>query len=180
MRKFLYVILFLSTFSVVKSQDILKVKQDTTKQLNEVTVVAVRADNNSPITQTNLSKKDIQKNYFGQDLTVLLSKSPAINMYSDGGTYNGYMYMRMRGVDQTRINMTLNGVPLNEPEDQGAYFSNFTDFGNNINSVQVQRGVGMTSNGVSSFAGSVNFESANLLDSANSSMQVGYGSFNSK
>ncbi len=175
----MYAIMFAITIGKANAQDTLVVKNDTTN-LNEVTVVAVRAEDNSPITQTNITKKEIQKNYFGQDLPVLLSKTPAFNMYSDGGTYNGYMYIRLRGIDQTRINMTLNGVPLNEPEDQGAYFSNFTDFGNNINSAQVQRGVGMSTNGVSSFAGSINFESHNLLDSNNTNLQAGYGSFNSK
>src|ERR1035437_5378658 len=154
MNKLIYTLLLTFTFIVAKSQDTLRVKQDSSKNLNEVVIECIRADVNAPITQTNLTKKALTKNYFGQDVPVILNRTPSINLYADGGAYNGYMYMRMRGMDQTRINMTLNGVPLNEPEDQGAYFSNYSDFGNNINSIQIQRGVGGSSNGVASYAGS--------------------------
>ena len=156
--------------------------QDTLKQntLKEVQIVSVRADQTTPVTQSNLKKDEIQKNYSGQDMSyVLLNKVPSLTAYSDNGLYNSYTYFRLRGVDQTRINMTLNGIPLNEPEDQGVYFSNYPDFGANLNSVQVQRGVGSSSYGSSSYIGSINFEGPNLLDSNWTSLETGYGSYNS-
>jgi iron complex outermembrane receptor protein len=85
----------------------------------------------------------------------------------------------LRGIDQTRVNTTLNGVPMAEPEDQGAYFSNYTDLLNSINSIQVQRGVGTSSNGSASYAGSINLESSNLLDTSYVNIQSGVGSYNS-
>ena len=82
--------------------------------------------------------------------------------YSDAGGYSGYSYLRLRGIDQTRINITLDGVPLNDPEDQVLYFSNVPDFLNSIQSVQVQRGVGSSTFGTASYAGSMNFQSVPL------------------
>jgi len=160
MKKLLLIVtLFTSLTSY--SQDTLK-----SKELKEVQIVSVRADQTTPVSQTNLKKEDIQSNYNGQDMSyVLLNKVPSLTAYSDNGLYNSYTYFRLRGVDQTRINMTLNGIPLNEPEDQGVYFSNYPDFGSNLNSVQVQRGVGSSSYGSSSYIGSINFEGPNLLDS---------------
>ena len=174
MKKLLLIVtLFTSLTSY--SQDTLK-----SKELKEVQIVSVRADQTTPVSQTNLKKEDIQSNYNGQDMSyVLLNKVPSLTAYSDNGLYNSYTYFRLRGVDQTRINMTLNGIPLNEPEDQGVYFSNYPDFGSNLNSVQVQRGVGSSSYGSSSYIGSINFEGPNLLDSNWTSLESGYGSFNS-
>jgi iron complex outermembrane receptor protein len=132
--------------------------------LPKVAVEAVRGTPTTPISQTTLTKSDLTDKNFGQDMPFLLATTPSITVVSDGGGYNGYQYMRLRGIDQTRINMTLNGVPLNEPEDQGAYFSNFADFTASMQSVQVQRGVGTSSNGTASFGGSVNFESINPFE----------------
>lgn len=172
---------FLLSVGFCQISDSVKFKTDSVLYLKEAIVHGVRAEKLSPITFTNIDRKEIQSNYTGQDVGVLLSRTPAITFYTDGGNNNGYMYIRMRGIDQTRINMTLNGIPLNEPEDQGAYFSNYTDFLNNVSSVQIQRGVGMSSNGVASYAGSVNFESISLLDSNfKVNLNGGVGSFNTK
>lgn len=153
---------------------------DSTKKLTEVIVSGVRADKNDPVSQSNVAKESIQKNYAGQDFSSLIvNKAPSLTFYSDGGNNNGYMYLRMRGIDQTRINFTLNGISLAEPEDAGLYTSNYTDFLSNVNSIQVQRGVGITPNGVGNLVGSVNFEGPNLCDTAYTSLQTGYGSFNS-
>ena len=174
MRKSLSLLMFLIPY-LGYSQDTLK-----NKDLNEVQVVSIRADVETPVTQTNLKKDRIYKNYSGQDMSyILLNNVPSLTSYSDNGLYNSYTYFRLRGVDQTRINMTLNGIPLNEPEDQGVYFSNYPDFGANINSIQIQRGVGSSSYGSSSYIGSINFEGPNLLDSNWTSLESGYGSFNS-
>ena len=153
---------------------------DSTKNLKEVVISGVRAQNNDPVSQSNINKESIHKNYSGQDFSALIiNKAPSLTFYSDGGNNNGYMYLRMRGIDQTRINFTFNGVSLAEPEDAGIYTSNYTDFLSNINSVQIQRGVGITPNGVGNLVGSVNFEGPNLSDSSYTDIQSSYGSFNS-
>lgn len=153
---------------------------DSVNNLSEVCITSIRAKQTDPIVQTTIDVKELKKFYQGQDVPVLLNFScPSITFYSDGGNYSGYMYYRLRGVDQTRINATLNGAPLNEGEDNGAYFSNFQDFFSNVGSVQIQRGVGTTSNGSASFIGSLNFQSPSLTDSAYTKLELGKGSFNS-
>jgi iron complex outermembrane receptor protein len=147
-------------------------------QLEEVPVMMIRADRMWPVTETMLDGKQLEQNYTGQEMPVMLARTPSVNWYSDGGNYTGYMYMRLRGMDQTRVNFTLNGVPLNEPEDQGAYFSNYPDFLNSVRSIQVQRGVGVSTNGTASFAGSVNMESPSLFDSAYVELSSTYASYN--
>lgn len=147
-------------------------------QLEAVSIQVIRAVRTWPVTETFLDTKELEHNYTGQEIPVMLARTPSINWYSDGGNYTGYMYMRLRGIDQTRVNFTLNGVPLNEPEDQGAYFSNYPDFLNSIRSIQVQRGVGISTNGTASFAGSVNMESPSVYDSAYVELNSSYASYN--
>ena len=160
--------------------DSLLIKKDSIKRfhLEEVSIQSIRADRKTPVTETTLSQKDIEQNYIGQEMPAMLVRTPSVTWYSDGGNYTGYSYMRLRGMDQTRVNFTLNGVPLNEPEDQGAYFSNYPDFLNSMRSIQVQRGVGISTNGTASFAGSVNMESPSLNDSAYTEISGAYGSYN--
>lgn len=174
---FIFALCFCSVFLNAQQQNSLKI--DTAITLSGVEVSATRADLKTPVSQKNISRNDISKAHFGQDVPYFLNSTPSVSMYSDGGNQIGYMYMRLRGIDQTRINFTLNGVPLSEPEDQGCYFSNYTDFMANVGSVQIQRGVGTSTNGTASFAGSVNFESPNLYDTAYSGLSTGYGSYNS-
>ena len=151
------------------------------EQLEEVTIRAIRAAEDAPVAQVTVNRKTIEKQFYGQDGAFLLEKlSPSLVSYSESGTgLSNYGQMRLRGIDQTRINITLNGVPLNDMMDQGVFFSNFTDFGNSIESVQIQRGVGTSSNGVSSYAGSINFESISLANAKPSAeVQFTGGSFN--
>ena len=148
----------------------------------EVVVRAVRAEDIAPVAQTTLERNTIQNVYNGEHpIFVINELSPSVTTESESGTsFANYGSMRLRGLDQHRINITLNGVPLNDMIDHGVYFSNFTDIGNSFESVQVQRGVGTSSNGVASYAGSINFESVNLEKlEAGSEVQMGYGSFNS-
>lgn len=145
--------------------------------LREVTIVApYRAVDTTPVPFRNIGFRTIEQKNFGQEPTFLLQETPSITTYSDAGSYSGYSYFRLRGIDQTRINTTLNGIPMNEPEDQGAYFNNFPDFLNSVQSVQIQRGVGTSANGVASYAGSLNFESMSLLRKIRE-VSVGAGSF---
>lgn len=137
--------------------------KDTVKvvNLNSIEVTGVRPGSNSPISQKTITGDLIVNDYKGQEMVYILEKTPSITTQSDGGHPNGYTYFRLRGIDQTRINVTMDGVPMNEPEDQGAYYSNYPNFAMYINSMQVQRGVGASSNGTSSYAGSINYETRN-------------------
>jgi iron complex outermembrane recepter protein len=153
--------------------------QDTTKtyNLNE-TVISYQAGKVTPITFQNISAKEIKLKMIGQEPSFLLSETPSITVYSDAGSSQGYSYFRMRGIDQTRINITFDGVPLNEPEDLGAYFSNYPNIFNFVSRTQIQRGVGTSKNGVASYAGSVQLFSPNP-DTNKITFGLDYGSFNS-
>lgn len=154
------------------------VKNDTVRVLNEVVIQSVRADKLSPVSESTLHLKQLEVNYGGQELPAFIQKTPSTTWYSEGGNYNGYTYMRLRGIDQTRINFTMDGVPLSEPEDQGTYFSNYPDAINSMRSLQIQRGVGTSSYGTASFGGSINLESPSLTDPAKNEIQTTYGSYN--
>lgn len=160
----------------LKAQDTLS--NDTLQTLKEV-FVTFQADKRTPVTFQNIYSKDIKAKLTGQEPSYLLSETPSITNYSDAGNSQGYSYFRLRGIDQTRINISLDGIPLNEPEDQGAYFSNYTDILNSANKIQIQRGVGTSKNGVASYGGSVQLFSPNLADSTKTTLGLGYGSFNS-
>jgi iron complex outermembrane receptor protein len=124
-----------------------------TYQAPEFTLNSVRANSTTPIAQTNLKKEDLEKLNLGQDLPFLLNQTPSVVVNSDAGTGVGYTGIRIRGTDVTRINVTFNGVPVNDPESQGVFFVNFPDITSSINSLQIQRGVGTSTNGSGSFGG---------------------------
>lgn len=170
--------LIVTALFLLNPQDSTKTDSLKTKTLDEIVINCIRGNRIAPISETTLQYKELEHNYGGQELPAFLAKTPSTTWYSESGNYNGYSYMRIRGIDQTRINFTLNGVPLNEPEDQGAYFSNYPDVINSIKSLQIQRGVGTSTNGATSFGGSVNMESPLLNEPAKSEFQITYGSFN--
>ncbi|NME68597.1 TonB-dependent receptor [Flammeovirga aprica] len=179
MKKLTILLPFLFCLSAYSQNDTLQILQSAdTITLEEIVIQAYRANTTTPVTYKNVTKEDIELINSGQEPSVILSSTPSINSYSDAGNYQGYSYFRLRGIDQTRINMTLDGIPLNEPEDQGVYFSNYPDFFNSIQSLQIQRGVGTSTNGVASYAGSINFQSPNLTDDYYSKIGINYGSFN--
>ena len=124
-------------------------------------MIAIRAGDDAPIAKTDIDRQQIETLHYGQDpLYMLEQQSPSFITYSESGTgFSNYGQFRLRGIDQSRVNITLDGAPLNDMIDQGVFFSNFTDFSNSLESVQVQRGVGTSTNGTASYAGSVNFES---------------------
>jgi iron complex outermembrane receptor protein len=143
-------------------------------------IQAVRGDALRPATRDIISKKQLEKVYVGQDaLFVVNNLSPSIISYSESGTdVTNYGLMRLRGIDQSRINITLDGTPLNDMIDQGVFFSNFTDFSNSIESIQVERGVGTSTNGTASYAGSIDFQSINLRNrDPGAELQLTAGSF---
>ncbi|WP_315824975.1 TonB-dependent receptor plug domain-containing protein [Paraflavitalea speifideaquila] len=132
----------------------------------------------SPVTMSHISRKELERRNYGQEPSALLSQTPSVTYYTDAGSASGYSYFRIRGIDQTRINMSLNGVPLNEPEDQGVYFSNYPDFLESVSGVQIQRGAGYSKQGVAAYGGSLYFESVRFKDSTGGQASAGYGSFN--
>ena len=149
------------------------------QSLESVQVTAIRGSGQAPISEKTVSKAELEREYSGQEMPILLAAQPGLTAYAENGASSNYSYMRLRGIDQTRINITLDGVPLNEPEDQGLYFANFPDFANSIESVQIQRGVGTSTNGVAAYAGSVNFESIAIANAKRAGqIQLGRGSFN--
>lgn len=151
---------------------------DSNKVLSSV-VITYAADEATPITFQNIDGAELQLKSVGQEPSFLLAETPSMTQYSDAGHSNGYSYFRLRGIDQTRINISLDGVPLNEPEDQGAYFSNYADILNSVRKVQIQRGVGTSKNGVASFAGSVQLFTPGLYEPRKTTVGASYGSFNS-
>ena len=143
----------------------------------DVTVSAVRAPAGSPVTKTDISRAEIEARNYGQEMPFLLDEVPSITQYADSGTSVGYSYIFLRGIPQTRMNITLDGMPINEPEDSAFYFSNFGDFADAVDSIQVQRGVGTSSVGAPSFVGSINFASAAFTDRPQAVIRSGVGSF---
>ena len=133
---------------------------------------AVRAEERDPVTKTDVGREELQSVNRGQEMPFLLSATPAVNVQSDTGLAAGYSYFNIRGIGQTRLNLTLDGVPLQDPEDQALYFSNFGDFASVVDSVQVQRGVGTSSVGSASYGGSVNFASVSPADRRGVEAQV--------
>jgi iron complex outermembrane recepter protein len=131
----------------------------TTRTLESVIVRAVRANSSAPIAQTDVPRKSIERRSFAQDVPMMLQgTAPSLTAHAESGTNWGYSYLRLRGIDQSRINLSIDGIPLNDPEDQVFYFANFADLASSVQSVQVQRGVGTSGTGTASFAGSINFE----------------------
>jgi iron complex outermembrane recepter protein len=144
-----------------------------------IVVQAVRAEERTPVTKTDVGREAIEQENRGQETPFLLASTPSVNVQSDSGTTAGYAYFNVRGIGQTRLNITLDGVPLQDPEDQALYFSNFGDFLSVVDSIQVQRGVGTSSVGGASYGGSVNFASVNPGEKAALEAQAGGGSWGS-
>lgn len=143
----------------------------------DVVVRAVRADEKAPVSRTEIGREAIEARNFGQEIPYLLQQAPGLTFTSDTGTSAGYAYFYIRGIPQTRINMTLDGVPLNEPEDQALYFVDFGDFTSSLQSVEIQRGVGTSPVGTASYGGAVSFESLALGDEPSGQAELGLGSF---
>ncbi len=176
MRFFVLFITCLDVFCAY-SQDI---STEDSISLENVMISTTRVGSRDPVSFQNITLQEISRIQVGQDPAILLQNlSPSIISYSDGGNEMGnYAQFRLRGIDQDRVNISLNGVPLNDMADHGVYFSNFSDFGNSIQSIQIQRGVAASNNGTASFAGAINFESINLFgDQASVEGQLTIGSF---
>lgn len=147
---------------------------------DEVIVYATRANEKTPTTFTNISGRSLQKQNFGQDLPFLLNWTPSLVTTSDAGAGIGYTGLRIRGSDATRINVTINGIPYNDSESMGTFWVNIPDIASSTQSVQVQRGVGTSTNGAGSFGGSVNVQTISQQRDPYAEVMVGGGSFNSQ
>ena len=139
---------------------------DTTKLRNiltpEVVVTATRATDKTGTAYQNVSREQLQARNFGQDIPYLLDQTPSVVTTSDAGTGVGYTGIRIRGTDGTRINVTLNGVPVNEAESHGVFFVDLPDLASSTQSIQVQRGAGPSTNGAGAFGASLNVETLGL------------------
>lgn len=148
--------------------------------LQPVEITAIRAGDQAPFTKTNLSRKDIEKNNLGQDLPFLLNQTPSVVINSDAGNGVGYTGIRIRGSDPTRINVTLNGIPYNDAESQGTFFVDLPDFASSVNSIQIQRGVGTSSNGAGAFGATINISTNEFRENPYAEFNNSYGSFNTR
>ena len=153
--------------------------QKDTIELLPVEVKALRANATAPFSKTNLRKADIEKQNLGQDLPFLLNQTPSVIVNSDAGNGIGYTGIRIRGTDATRINVTLNGIPFNDAESSGTFFVNLPDFASSVNSIQIQRGVGTSSNGAGAFGATINMSTNEVNKQAYAELNSSYGSFNS-
>lgn len=153
-------------------------KRDSFLLLEPVEVKAIRAGENSPFTKTNLTRKQIEKLNLGQDLPFILNQTPSVVVNSDAGNGVGYTGIRIRGSDASRINVTLNGVPFNDAESQGNFFVDLPDFSSSVGSIQVQRGVGTSSNGAGAFGASINISTNEVNAKPYFELNNSYGSFN--
>ncbi|WP_088324030.1 TonB-dependent receptor [Polaribacter tangerinus] len=148
--------------------------------LEEVLVAAVRANTNIPVTYSNLSKKEIAKRNLGQDIPILLNYMPSVVSSSDAGAGIGYTYMSVRGSNSERINVTVNGIPYNDAESHGTFWVNLGDFASSTENLQLQRGVGTSTNGSGAFGASINILTDAISEDAFGEISNSFGSFNTK
>lgn len=146
--------------------------------LQPVEVTATRAADKAPLTKTNFTKKDIEKVNFGQDLPFVLNLTPSVIVNSDAGNGIGYTGIRIRGTDASRTNVTLNGVPYNDAESQGTFFVDLPDISSSVNNIQIQRGVGTSTNGAGAFGASINVSTNEVISKSYVELNNSYGSFN--
>ena len=179
MKKLLITTVCTSLFITVSAQE---KTQDSTKieALDEILVQAVRVDADSPITHSNLDKEELEKRNLGQDIPYMLNYLPSVVTTSDAGAGVGYTYIRVRGSDASRVNVTLNGIPYNDSESQGTFWVNLPDFTSSVQSLQLQRGVGTSTNGSGAFGASLNLLSDAVSNEAYGEIANSFGSYNTR
>ena len=148
--------------------------------LDEVLVAAVRVKADAPVTHSNLTKKEIAKRNLGQDIPILMNYLPNVISSSDAGAGIGYTYIRVRGSDASRVNVTLNGIPFNDSESQGSFWVNMGDFASSTQSLQLQRGVGTSTNGSGAFGASLNILTDAISEDAGGEISNSFGSYNTR
>ncbi|PKP25433.1 MAG: TonB-dependent receptor [Bacteroidetes bacterium HGW-Bacteroidetes-2] len=170
--------LYITTASLAQ-----QMSQDTIlnpETLDEVLVRAVRVSADSPITHSNVTKQDLEKRNLGQDIPFLLNYLPSVVSTSDAGAGVGYTYIRVRGSDASRVNVTLNGIPFNDSESQGTFWVNLPDFASSVENLQLQRGVGTSTNGSGAFGASLNILTDAVSEKSYGEISNSFGSFNTR
>ncbi|WP_282041490.1 TonB-dependent receptor [Winogradskyella flava] len=178
-RQRLTIFIFLLSLSTVFGQE---KQQDTTKteKLDEVLVKSVRVKEKAPITHSNVTKKEIAKRNLGQDIPVLLNFLPSVVTTTDAGAGVGYTGIRVRGVSPQSTNITINGIPYNDAESLGTFWVNLGDFASSVESLQLQRGVGTSTNGSGAFGASINVLTDAVSNEASGEISNSFGSFNTR
>jgi len=164
--------------AIPQDQHVLVLMEPSSFLADEVVVQATRASTNAATTFKNLSSEEIAKNNLGQDLTYLLNQTPSVVVSSDAGAGVGYTNMKIRGSDAQRINVTINGIPYNDSESQGTFWVNMPDFASSVDNIQIQRGVGTSTNGAGAFGASVNIQTDQRIDTAYGELDNSFGSYN--
>ncbi|SDC48765.1 TonB-dependent receptor [Niabella drilacis] len=159
-------------------KDSVTAKTDSFYLLSPVEVRSLRLSSKAPFTTTNIHSADLQKQNLGQNMPYLLNQTPSLVVNSDDGVGVGYSSLRIRGTDMTRINVTMNGIPINDAESQAAIFVDLPDLASSTTTVQIQRGVGSSTNGSGAFGGSINISNLEQSKTAGVSLNNSYGSFN--
>ncbi|MFT7396527.1 MAG: iron complex outermembrane receptor protein [Flavobacterium sp.] len=170
--------LFFSFFSFLSFS---QVKDSTSvNKLDEVLVSAIRVTTKTPVSFSNLDKEDIKFRNLGQDIPILMNYLPSVVTTSDAGNGVGYTGIRVRGSDATRVNVTINGIPYNDSESHGTYWVNMPDFASSLESLQLQRGVGTSTNGAGAFGASLNMLTDSYSKESNGEISNSFGSFNTR
>ncbi len=177
MKKIILTVFLFSNF-IFSQEKINDTIQGTEQKLDEVIVQAVRAKFSSPISFSNVTKKDISSRNLGQDLPILLNYLPSVVTTSDAGAGIGYTGIRIRGVSPQSTNITINGIPFNDAESHGTYWVNLPDFSSSVENLQVQRGVGTSTNGSGAFGASINILTDAVSDIAFATISSSIGSYN--
>ena len=174
--------LFLSLLALSFNLNAQEKIQDSTiiEQLDVVLVKAVRVEATSPITHTNVTKEDLERRNLGQDIPILLNYLPSVVTTTDAGAGVGYTGIRIRGINAQSTNITINGIPYNDAESLGTFWVNLGDFSSSVESLQVQRGVGTSTNGSGAFGASINVLTDNISDKANGEISNSFGSYNTR
>ncbi|OEK09300.1 TonB-dependent receptor [Flavivirga aquatica] len=180
--KNLFLFLALLVFSVSVNSQENQVQQDSTKteKLDEVLLSATRAKDKTPVAFTNITKVELESVNLGQDLPILLNQLPSVVTTSDAGAGVGYTGIRVRGSDATRVNVTINGIPYNDAESQGTFWVNMPDFVSSVEDIQLQRGVGTSTNGSGAFGASLNIKTLKPSSEGYASTTNAIGSFGTR
>ncbi len=167
-----------SSFEITVSENnMLKLKPKIVLA-DEVNIIATRAGDKSAMAYSDLGKADIEKQNLGEDLPYLLNLTPSVVVTSDAGAGVGYTGIRIRGGDATHVNVTINGIPVNDAEGQLVYWVDLPDLASSVDNIQVQRGIGTSTNGAGAFGGSVNVQTSKLSTEPFATVNSSYGSFN--
>ncbi len=175
--------IFLPAFALMLTSTIVQAQTDDSLRraalfLEPVEVKAIRATENAPFAKSTITGKEIKKANLGQDLPYLINLTPSVIINSDAGNGIGYTGIRIRGSDATRINMTINGIPYNDAESQGLFFVNLPDMASSVSDIQIQRGIGASSNGAGAFGATMNFSTNEVNTQSYASINNSVGSYN--